>query len=241
MKKNILIVIISIFLAKLSYSQFKINSFDDIGYNQPYNLYGNTGIILSSEYKNFEQEIGGDIIYFDVKENIINGMFAGIKYNSVIKSKKITLNARYLFKILSYELREDNYIITVNHKFNRFEITAGFNNRIYRYKTSLKKELIARNLSYQIYEPFNFMYLGKIFLKKEPEKWNFALAVSNFDDFIIEQEMNPMFYIEGVYVMNSNFELYGQFWFKKSGMAHAAANYFGYNFRFGLMWNFNFS
>lgn len=235
-KKFFLSACLVLLTFSFSNSQIFINFCDDLAYSQINRFYGKNNLTANYSLNKIDFYSGCSFSYLDKNKTFFEGIKIGTK---IIPSKNITtlnIDLQYLLKFSSSEIREDNYIIYANYKFKKIELSAGFNNRIFRYKRSIKQDLAADNLDYKVYEPFNFMYLFKLYLNESEKKWNISAAVTDFDDFLIQQEMNPMFYIEGLFYLNENIELYSQFWYKKAGMAHASANNFGSLLRFGILW-----
>jgi len=241
LKRNkLLYKILLICILNLSFlnakSQYLLSFNDDLGYNNIHKIYSSTSIAVSYNIEDFTSEIGASILYFDKKENILDGFFIGAGYNFRVNSKNLNIKLKYLNKIVSNEIREDDMMFIVNRRFTHFEVSGGFNNRFYRFKHKLNKQLSEENKGFIIYEPFNFMYLFKYHVNEENAKWDFSPAITNIDDFTVFQETNPMFYLEGTYKFSEKIDFYSQFWLKKGGMVHASANFFGCCLRFGIVW-----
>jgi len=233
---KILIIIFLIMFPKISDSQINSNIFNDLGYSHVYSFYGNTGLILDYKIKKFDFETGTNFLYASEVENSLNNLYFGINYNSIIKKQEVVFKTAFLHTFVSNEIYENNYIVTANQKFKHFEYILGFNNRFYNFTPKIKDEISFENQGFKIYEPFNLMYLIKYQFFEKENKFNFSISVTDFDYFYIQQETNPMLYLETCYNINNKLNIYSQLWSKKSGVIHATANFYGYFLRFGLKW-----
>jgi hypothetical protein len=83
------------------------------------------------------------------------------------------------------------------------------------------------------------MYSFNFFLKPTDEQWNVGLSVTNIDHYIINQETNPVFNLQGFYKLKSPVKLFAQAWYKTAGITNLNLNYFGFFLRTGIIWNIN--
>lgn len=223
-KKFLLIIWLSVFYIYSVNSQIKINIFNDFAFNQINSFYNNTAFNFLYEINDFSLRCGTNFTFFDYNDAFIDAYLIDFKYSIV----KYEFGLNYLNRNISKDIKEDNYNFYAKTFFNRYELALGLNNRIFRLKTEEKSK---------IWEPFNVMYLFKVNYKKNPLKWNFALGFSNFDEFFIQQEMNPMLFCDGFFDISTNLKIFGKILYKKSGQSHASANNFGGFLRIGILWN----
>jgi hypothetical protein len=136
-------------------------------------------------------------------------------------------------------LRETNWGTLLSMRLKRFEMTLGTNFRTYNFINQAIKDFEMEKNSSKIHEVNNLMYSFSYFLKPADEKWNVGLSVTNIDHFIINQETNPMFNLQGSYKISSSVRFYAQAWYKIAGASNLEVNHFGYYLRTGIIWNIN--
>jgi hypothetical protein len=67
--------------------------------------------------------------------------------------------------------------------------------------------------------------------------WNIYLNLSNFERFIIEQEINPMLNLGFTWQKEQNApKLFADIWYQTAGFNNIRVNYFGWFFRTGVKW-----
>lgn len=158
-----------------------------------------------------------------------------VSHDFLIKKFPITVNAFFLFNNFSELLFEYNYGMLTHFKRNHFTYKLGTNFRTYAIsKTAIETYQIHSDESF--HENWNLMYAFVYSLNPKSDKYNLSLAISNFDYFIINQESNPMIYVNGVYNLNNQIQFLGEIWLKSSGAFNLSVNYFGFFVRTGILW-----
>ena len=60
--------------------------------------------------------------------------------------------------------------------------------------------------------------------------------MTNIDNFLINQDTNPMLFLQGKYQVTAPLTLYIEPWYQSAGSLNLSANYFGFFIRTGLIW-----
>lgn len=232
----IFLFFVSMFFAKQSTAQIEITSYAETGKNQvSEGMYVAGAILPSFEYKKFTFSGGLQFDIINGSPNIISGYLINAAYDLHLKKQKFDIEAFYVYTPFSDILYETNYGALVKFHKTHFNFKFGTNFRTYAFSKQAVEEFnLEENTS--IHENFNFMYSVGYNLKPEESEWNIGLVLTNFDDFIINQETNPVFFLNGGYKLNTKLEIFGELWYKTSGAFNIRVNYFGYNIRTGLRW-----
>ena len=136
-------------------------------------------------------------------------------------------------------LRESNWGALLNMRHKRFEMSLGTNFRTYAFREQAIKDYEIGKNDIRLHEKFNVMYSFACYLKKDENRWNSGLSLTNFDHFYVSQETNAMLCLHGFYKPGSQVSLFAEAWYKSAGAPNLAINYFGFFFRTGMTWNFN--
>jgi len=235
-----LLIINLIFTSAGLFAQPGISIYSDIGSN---NI--SKGIFIKSaafgSYKygknNFETGIQADLK--NNNKTGFSGYTLSASRNMAIKDFSFELKGFFMQTVPSEILSETNWGALMEMRHNRFEMSIGTNFRTYslRQRTSDKYEI--NNSHTQIREVPNVMYSFVCKMKPDDETWNLCLAVTNIDNFNINQETNPVVNLKGMYKLSSPVTLYIQACYKSAGVTNLVLNYFGYFIRTGIIWNIN--
>jgi len=74
-------------------------------------------------------------------------------------------------------------------------------------------------------------------LKDRDANWNVGIGITNRDYFVINQASNPMFYLDGKYIIQSRLTLFAEMWLLNAGVMNISANNYGSFLRTGILWN----
>jgi hypothetical protein len=174
-------------------------------------------------------------------KNYKGQIFSGYTLNTyrdfMLKGIRMEIKGFYTATGSSGIINESNIGGVLSMKFDHFSMALGTNYRTF----SLKRGNIDYKIEWsksRIHEAGNFMYLFSYNLKPEKSLWNAGISITNFDHFVINQETNPMFSLNGSYKLKPQISLYVQAWYKVSGVSNMELNYFGYYIKTGVIWNF---
>jgi len=178
----------------------------------------------------------------DLKNNNKNG-FSGYTFDIsrelVIKGFTFELKGLFIRTTPSAFLCETNWGALLKLRHNRFEMAVGTNFRTYSINNQAISEYQIDKNATKVHEVYNLMYSFSYYLKPTDENWNIGLSVTNIDHFVINQETNPVFNLNGLYKLSSPVCLYAQAWYKCAGVTNLELNHFGFFFRTGIIWNIN--
>lgn len=138
----------------------------------------------------------------------------------------------------SERLRETNWGALLDMRHKRFEMAIGTNFRTYAFKAGAIDEYGIKEDAGKFHENFNMMYSIGYSLKPTDDGWNAGLAITNFDNFIIEQGVNPALRLRGLYKPGPQVCLYAEAWYLPAGLFNLSMNHFGFNLKTGISWNF---
>ena len=93
---------------------------------------------------------------------------------------------RYDWGILAY-LELKHFTFKLGTEFRTYHITQ---------KASEEYDIESNK---NLHENWNIMYLAGYNLKPIDNKWNIGIAITNIDYFLINQDINPMLYLQGKY------------------------------------------
>ena len=137
--------------------------------------------------------------------------------------------------LLKTDSKESNWGILANIERKHFTWKLGTEFRTYHVtKEAIENFDIESNKN--LHENWNMMYLLGYNLYPADNLWNIGIAITNIDHFIINQETNPMFFLQGKYKVSLPLTIYFESWYKSAGTLNISANYFGFLFRTGLIW-----
>jgi hypothetical protein len=81
------------------------------------------------------------------------------------------------------------------------------------------------------------MYSVKYYFWQTSNPWNLYLNITNFERFIIEQEMNPMLNMGLIWQKNDKWpQIFVDYWYQTAGLNNIRVNYFGWLLRTGVKW-----
>jgi hypothetical protein len=153
--------------------------------------------------------------------------------------KKVPFEAGVFFRHNPFSdiLREMNCGFYLGYKKKHFSLMLGNNFRIYSFNKKAKEKYdLPDGPDSRISELRNLMYVITYSIKPSDHKWNLAFSITDYDNFEIQQETNPMFMCKSYYNINPRFRIYSELWYKCAGMLNIQVNYFGFFFRTGILW-----
>lgn len=184
-------------------------------------------------------ETGFQLDLKSYNKNVFSGYLINASRIIPIKRIPISLHVFYVNELFSEILKETNWGVYLQMRHKRFDMVFGSNFRTYCFRKKAVDEFEIEKSATRLHEKFNIMYSFSYFLKPTDELWNIGLSITDMDYFIINQETNPMYNLQGIYKFNTSFCLYAQAWYKSAGVLNMSSNYFGFFFRTGLIWDIN--
>ena len=172
--------------------------------------------------------------------NTNNKVFPGFRINASrnfkINNLPLVINGFWIITPFSELLRETNWGGLLKHENKHFGFAIGSNFRTYAFRQKAIREYGIADNARKIHETLNLMYSLDYQLKPRNSGWNVGFTLTNIDNFLIEQETNPMLRLNGFYRLSAPLSFYIQAWYKSAGATNLAVNYFGFFIRTGLLW-----
>lgn len=183
-------------------------------------------------------ETGFQIDIKNAGHSIFSGYNVNLSRGQSFKNFLFHLQGIYTWTGHSEILRETNWGALLDMRHKRFEMAIGTNFRTYAFKAGAIDEYKIKEDAGKFHENFNMMYSFGYSLKPTDDGWNAGLAITNFDNFIIEQGVNPALRLRGLYKPGPQVCLYAEAWYLTAGLLNLSMNHFGFNFKTGISWNF---
>jgi len=236
------IIIISLYLAGYSIldAQPGLTAYTDLGENNVSDgLFVKSALLGHLRFGKNSFETGFETNLKSNNHPFLSGYMVSASRYLLTKGSTFEIRGFGTWTRNSEFLRETNWGALVNMRHKRFNIALGTNFRTYAFrKQAIAAYEISKN-AISLHETFNVMYSFTCYLKKDDNRWNTRLSLTNFDHFYISQETNAMLCLQGFYKPGSRVSLFAEAWYKSAGAPNLAINYFGFFFRTGMTWNFN--
>jgi hypothetical protein len=198
--------------------------------------YGNFSTIIEARYKQFNFQGGTLLSVINPQSSVIKTLTVGVGADIQIKKLKMMIDGFYRWKPISENIREYNGGFIASSKFRYFGVKLGVNTRVYGLsKAAMMKYHINDSVSFTIWEPVNVMYQFS-FYQPLTAKCNLEVRITNYDNYMILQETNPMIMTRMDYAVAPKMRLYAELYYMQAGLLNMRVNYFGYNGRGGLIW-----
>jgi hypothetical protein len=177
-------------------------------------------------------------LQFDVRnpfQKVFTGASLHLSRQFTLRSIPLEPEIFYMLNAFSTTLHENNWGALLKLNQNHFSYKIGTHFRTYRITANAASEYgIEENRS--VSEKWNLLYYIHYHLKKTDANWNAGLTATNIDHFMINQETNPVFYMNGLYKLTKPLALFGEIWYKSAGSLNISVNYFGFFIRTGIIW-----
>ncbi len=218
-------------------AQGQITGYFDAGsVNTSEGLFIRTGVLGGYTYRKTTLSAG---CLFDLKSpsaKFFTGSVLNLTQEFSIKKFPLEVQGLFMYNPFSNLVHEINWGLLVNIKRNHFAFRLGTSFRTYSLSKSAEEEYDLEDHE-KVHENWNLVYFLQYQLKPEDHHWNIGIALTDIDHFMIRQETNPMVYLNGKYKLQEQLTLYAEAWYFSAGNFNLAANYFGFFFRTGLLWN----
>jgi hypothetical protein len=239
MKKNIVlffIITITWSVADLN-AQFMLEGQMDLGNN---NL--SRGIYLQfSNFGYYEKNYWGAQAGYQLglvqpQDVFFNSWYINAYGKIPLGKIKLNLGGEYLWTAFSPEMREINWIIIARTSLKHWQFALGNNTRIYRLSRKTANTDLNADPDSRIIEGGNLMYSFSFAIKPLENKWNLMLTLTDYDRFIIHQEMNTLVNMRFDYKVSKPVSLYSELWYIPAGVQNLQADYFATFIRIGARW-----
>jgi len=131
--------------------------------------------------------------------------------------------------------QENNIGIWALWKQKHFEIALGNSTRIW---SQSRQENDPTGTDRYIIEYRNLLYRFSFKLNGPDKAWNIILSLTDSDDFLIQQETNPMFNGRFTASVGKRGTFLFDLWYLGAGMLNLQADYFGFYTKTGMKWKF---
>jgi len=239
---SILLFIICFPLSNLSsvFSQISVNSYIETGSNVvSLGAYGNFSAELIGRTGTLSASTGALLSFSNATNQIFSAYSLQVANDFKFGKLPVTINALFLWKPISNEMRETNFGLMIEHKEKHFAYKVGLNTRIYSFtQAAISQYNFADSVHTSLWEPVNVMYKLSYFTPFSP-KLNFEVSITNYDRYFIQQETNPMILANLTYNQNSRLQFYSDLGYMQAGLLNMHVNYFGLYLRGGVIWKIN--
>lgn len=193
--------------------------------------------VLAYNHEKYFVNGGVQLTFSGAERKVLSGsLFSLGKYFS-IKDRYFSGNLFYLVNPYSSLTKERNFGLLLSHFRSHIDIYLGYHMRLY---TLDRNDPVSAGLpqgtDMRIWEYRNFIYRGTLKLKSPESPWNLYLSVTNMDNFLLQQETNPMVFTGAAYKFTDAITACLEVWYQGAGMLNLSANHYGYYIRTGLIW-----
>jgi len=222
----------------LSWSQISLENTWKVGQNNASSgAYLKTAFAGMYSFKNFNinSQLQFDVV--NPQERTFSGLLLRGSKDSLFLKFPISFSAQYLFLPYSETLRESNISFIANGYKKGFSYALGVNFRTYAYTRQAVEDY---DLEQQrLHENWTLIYNLGYTYSPHRYQWDVGLFLTNWDDFLINQDMNLFWRLKGQYYFNQKINLYAEANYLKSGTFNSSSNYFGYYIKTGIIWHVN--
>ena len=218
-------------------AQLTLSAYIDAGDNNvSEGLYIKSSALGEYQINKFRIEGGAQFDLKNAGSNFLSGGRLIVAREFSIKKFQFETQGLFMYDPFSPLVHESNWGVLINIPREHFNYKLGTEFKTYHITNKAENDYnITSNK--KLNENRNLIYLVKYVLKPPDHKWNAGASITNTDHFLINQETNPMVNIEGRYAISSPLTLYVESWYKSAGSLNISANYFGFFFRTGIIWN----
>jgi hypothetical protein len=169
-------------------------------------------------------------------DRILSGYFASASREWMIKNFPVEVQGFFILSPYSQILKETLWGFSLGTYSRHFVLKIGTSFRTYAYtRTAIKDYDITSN--YKIHENWNPTYLLGYYVKPIDHRWNVGFALTNIDNFSINQDTNPAFKMHVAYRPGLSFNCFMEYWYKSAGAFNLMVNHFGFFIRTGIVWD----
>lgn len=140
----------------------------------------------------------------------------------------------YQWSPYSYRLKEHNIAAVFDVILKKWELTAGAQTRFIALGHSYLKTHDAKKTYF--WEPFN-LYYRVTFKQPIKDLFDFRASLTNYDNLLITQDVNPFVFVGLDYKMNPESTFYLDLGYQQAGFFNIATQYYGYYVKVGYKMN----
>ncbi len=219
------------------FSQISVNSYIEAGSNVvSQGVYGNFSAELIGRTGTLSASTGALLSFSNATDQIFSAYSLQVANDFKFGNLPVTLNALFLWKPISNEMRETNFGIMAEYRAKHFGYKLGLNTRTYSFtQAAISRYNFADSVHTSLLEPINVMYRLSYFTPIST-KLNFEGSITNYDRYFIQQETNPMILLNLTYNFKPNMQFYSELGYMQAGLLNIHVNYFGTYLRGGVVW-----
>lgn len=189
---------------------------------------------FSYRYRSWDFSAAAGAVFSHARERQLDALRLSLSKDQRIGDKLITAHIFYQYSPFSARLNDQTAGLLFNHKSRRWYFDLGANTRCYSFTKRYKG--MTDYTDKALWEPVNVMY-RLTWHKTFGDKFEINPAVTNFDQFLIEQETNPFIMMDFLYKLNEKSKIYVDAVYQQAGFLNIRVNYFGYYLRAGYQLN----
>ncbi|MEN8118194.1 MAG: hypothetical protein ABFS16_14510 [Bacteroidota bacterium] len=217
-------------------SEVQFSTYIDVGENN-----ASEGVFIRTagfgmyRVNKFNIKAGAQIDLISPGNKVLTGTLLQFERELSVKEFPFQIQGLYLCSPFSELIHEHNWGILGKIQRKHFTYKLGTNFRTYRVTPKAERDYNILSGD-KVNEKWNLMYLLSYNLKPVENNWNIGITLTNIDQFIINQETNPVLNLNGKYRASSSVTLFSELWYKSAGALNISVNYFGFFIRTGLIW-----
>lgn len=224
------------FFTVSSSAQLNLSLWGDAGDSQiDKNGYTSLSGQVSFQKSAYKATLSYSTLFTHWKETVANGLKFSIERQNKIQNFDFGASLFYLHKPISNELFEWNFGLLLSKAPGNWHLNLGVHYREIRLKSSVTQDYSDG----KIIEGLNLLYLAGYSIPFHSKNWDFQVALTNYDHFLLLQETNPMMNISVGFTGLNKLNLFSEFWYRTAGFNNIQVHYFGYFFRMGAIWQIN--
>ena len=189
----------------------------------------------SSKNFNINTQLQFDII--NPQQRVFSGFEINASRDSVFTKFPTKMAIQYQLLPFSETLRESNISIIASKHHKGLSYALGLNFRTYTYTRQATEDYDIEERRY--HENFGLLYNIGYTYTPYNNTWNVGLFFTNWDDFLINQDMNPFLQLRAQYQINTQWLLTAEGNYIKAGIFNGSSNYYGYFIKTGILWCIN--
>ncbi len=210
----------------------ELRAYGEYGYNYTVAHYGSAAVLgrfSLTDY--FDLQVGlkartSNIHALDVKGMVYFPLSVG----------RLLLEPRVAYEAsLRTRTHHVNIALSLGYQMDHFRVQLGWTSKMYRPMEGYGENTGTMFITY----PFNLYYSIEGYLRKDSDFWNLGIRLASFDDFIVEQYTHPMVVLIGRYSPVDVLDIFAEAYYRASGVAHVANDFYDAGIRVGINYHFN--
>jgi len=237
-KYHVLVPVILVWFGMFinGHSQVQLSGTIAAGHTSNLGAFGSYAFMADYRYGQIGARFGISALPSSSREIFLNGIYIQGEYLFQIRERPLTVQAKYLWKPVSHEIREMDIAIALDYSLDHWYFLLGNNYRRYGLRKSFREAHGYDRSESSITEPWNLMYTVSYKVFPPEHVWNLSASFTNIDFFQMAQETNPMFNLKGLYTPRPGLDLTLESWYMSAGLFNIQVDYYGFFFRIGIVW-----